>query len=135
MSQKRRQLQSLARSRTAHHAPPPRPRALWILAALLPAAAFAAYIPSLSNGFMNWDDGQYIQQNENLAPLSWHTVAWAFTSTQYAANWHPLTWLSHALDFRLYGQSPAGHHLTNLLLHAANSLLVLLVLHRLTRRL
>jgi Flp pilus assembly protein TadD len=63
------------------------------------------------------------------AGLSWHTVSWALTSTQQA-NWHPLTWLSHALDCELYGLNAGGHHVTNLILHLCNALLLFLLLLR-----
>ena len=58
-------------------------------------------------------------------------IAWAFTS-RHASNWHPLTWLSHMLDCQLYGLTPWGHHLTNVLLHAATAILLFLVLRRMT---
>jgi tetratricopeptide (TPR) repeat protein len=63
--------------------------------------------------------------------LNWRSITWAFT-TGHAANWHPLTWLSHTLDFQLYGLEPSGHHLTSLLLHLASSVLLFLLLNRLT---
>src|SRR5262249_49348239 len=63
--------------------------------------------------------------------LTWDSLRWAFT-TAHAYNWHPLTWLSHMADCELYGLNPAGHHLTSLLLHAANSVLVFLLLRRMT---
>jgi len=55
------------------------------------------------------------------------SIKWAFTTT-YAANWHPLTWLSHLLDYSIYGTFPGGHHLTNLLWHTANTVLLFQVL-------
>ena len=58
-------------------------------------------------------------------------IAWAFTAS-YAANWHPLTWLSHMLDVELFGLNPGPHHVVNLVLHVANTILVWLVLRRLT---
>ena len=61
------------------------------------------------------------------AGLSWHTIVWAFTSTEQA-NWHPLTWLSHALDCQLFHLNPAGHHYTNVLLHAVNAVFLFLLL-------
>src|SRR5579863_9720722 len=63
--------------------------------------------------------------------LGWDTVVWAVRSTE-ASNWHPLTWLSHALDCTLYGLNPAGHHFTNVLLHALNVVLLFLLLLRVT---
>ncbi len=63
--------------------------------------------------------------------LTWETVNWAFVSYD-AGNWHPLTWLSHALDFQMYDQDPAGHHQTSMLLHALNAVLLFWVLWRAT---
>src|SRR5206468_5292447 len=78
-----------------------------------------------------WDDPTYVTANPHLRGLSLSTTAWAFT-TFYTGNWHPLTWLSLALDYEMYGLHPRGYHLTSLFLHVANTLLVFLVLHRLT---
>ncbi len=82
--------------------------------------------------FVDLDDGEYVYTNPAvLRGLSTETVAWAFT-TSHAANWHPLTWLSHALDVTLFGSWPGGHHLTSVALHAANAVLLFLVLHGMT---
>ena len=90
------------------------------------------YWPITHNGFVSFDDPQYILENQHVTSgLTWSGIAWAFGSG-YASNWHPLTWLSHMLDCNLYGLNPAGHHLTNLLLHAAVSLLLFLLLKQAT---
>ena len=74
----------------------------------------------------------YVTENPHvLEGLTWPGVAWAFTSSA-ASNWHPVTWLSHMVDCQLYGLRPAGHHLTNVLLHSANTLLLFLILSRMT---
>ena len=91
-----------------------------------------AYLPVRNNRFINFDDNQYITENSHVKEgLTWDTLKWAFT-TDYAANWHPLTWLSHELDCQLFGLNPAGHHLLNVLLHALNALLLFLILQSLT---
>jgi tetratricopeptide (TPR) repeat protein len=92
----------------------------------------AAFAPSLTHDFLAYDDQAYVTENPHVqAGLTWPGVEWAFRS--YAAsNWHPVTWLSHMLDCQLYGLRPAGHHLTNVLLHIANTLLLFLVLSRMT---
>jgi len=91
-----------------------------------------AYLPVRNNAFINFDDNHYITENTHVkAGLSWDTVTWAFT-TYDAANWHPLTWLSHALDCQLFGMNPAGPHLISVLLHALNAVLLFLVLQSLT---
>jgi hypothetical protein len=89
------------------------------------------YLPVLDAGFLNWDDPPYVTANTAIRSLSWTTVRWAFTTFQEGI-WHPLTWLSLALDHAIYGLTPRGFHLTNLLLHVANTVLVFLVWDRLT---
>jgi tetratricopeptide (TPR) repeat protein len=82
--------------------------------------------------FVSIDDHQYVLKNPHvMSGINRQTVLWAFTSFE-AANWHPLTWLSHAVDCSLYGKRPAGHHLTNLLLHLINTLLLFFVLRVMT---
>jgi len=81
---------------------------------------------------VNYDDPDYIIGNAHVTGgLTWANVVWAFTSND-AANWHPLTWLSHMMDCQLFGVNPAGHHLMNLLFHTANTLLLFLLLTQLT---
>jgi tetratricopeptide (TPR) repeat protein len=83
--------------------------------------------------FVNFDDDQYFSANYHVqSGLTWNGVIWAFR-TGYATNWHPLTWLSLMLDAQLFGTGPGGPHLTNVLLHAANAVLLFLLLKRLTR--
>ena len=108
----------------------------WAAAAILAAVAFVAYLPSLSNGFINWDDDKYVTENPFLRHgLTRESFEWSFTSRVYCSNWHPLTWLAHAADISIWGLNrPRGHHLVNLLLHAANTGLLVLLLQRLTRR-
>jgi len=102
---------------------------------LLAAVTLLVYNPANHYGFIDYDDGRYVYENHHVqAGVTWDTFKWAFTSTDQA-NWHPLTWLSHALDCQLFGLKPAGHHLTNILLHTLNVLLLFLLLARSTRRL
>lgn len=99
-----------------------------ILCLLLVAVTLAVYNPVVHNGFVNYDDDRYVTDNPHLRDgIGWKTISWAFTSLDQA-NWHPLTWLSHALDYRIFHFSPAGHHYTSVLLHAANTLLLFLIL-------
>src|ERR1017187_4761194 len=92
----------------------------------------AIFAPALTHDFLVYDDQVYVTENAHVqAGLTWQGVAWAFRSCA-ASNWHPVTWLSHMLDCQLYGLRPAGHHLTNVLLHTANTLLLFLVLSRMT---
>src|ERR1700690_2277606 len=91
------------------------------------------YWPMLHHNFIGYyDDAAYITENSHVnAGLTGPGIIWAFQSGD-AANWHPLTWISHMLDCQLYGVDPRGHHLTNLLFHIANTLLLFLWLSRLT---
>ena len=105
----------------------------WILCLLLGIGTFALYSPVLGHPFIfNYDDDGYVLNNPHVqAGLTWATFTWAVKSTDYS-NWHPLTWLSHALDCQLYGLDPTGHHLTSLLIHAVNVVLLFLFLARTT---
>jgi tetratricopeptide (TPR) repeat protein len=102
------------------------------LAALLVAASFAAYRPALDAGFVAFDDDAYVYDNPQVAAgLGRDGVYWAFSGA-HASNWHPLTWLSHMADVELFGSAPKGHHFTNVALHAANAVLLFLLLASLT---
>src|ERR1051325_10244922 len=104
-----------------------------LICAALAAATLLVYWPVLHSQFINYDDPDYVTENDHVAGgLTWGGVAWAF-STGHAANWHPVTWLSHMLDVQLFGLRAGGHHLTSLTLHVVNSLLLFLILERLTR--
>jgi len=95
---------------------------------LLFVITLAVYNPVSRNGFVNFDDDRYVTDNPHIKEgLHSSTIRWAFTSID-EGNWHPLTWLSHALDFQLFRLNAAGHHYTSLLLHAANALLLFLIL-------
>jgi len=103
-----------------------------VLCLLLVAVVVVAYNPVTRNGFVNYDDNGYITDNTHLRTgLTWTTVKWAF-STYDQANWHPLTWLSHALDYELFGLKPLGHHYVSVLLHAVNAVLLFLLLQSAT---
>ena len=103
-----------------------------ILSLLLVAATLAFYNPIVHNQFVDFDDLSYIVKNPQVQHgLTWGTVKWSFTTFR-EGNWHPLTWLSHALDYQLFHLNPAGHHYINLLLHAANAVLLFLLFCRAT---
>ncbi len=98
----------------------------------LAIVTFAAYAQVLQNDFIDFDDDHYVTKNADVrAGLTWRGLRWAFTTT-HASNWHPVTWLSHMLDCQLFGLEPGRHHLTSLLLHIANALLLFAVLSRMT---
>jgi len=103
-----------------------------LLCLLLTVGVLASYNPVIHNGFINFDEDGYILDNPHVkAGLTWSTVKWAFTFDN--ANWAPLSWLSHALDCELFGLNPAGHHYMSVLLHAANAVLLFLLLQAATR--
>src|SRR5207237_10784856 len=90
------------------------------------------YAPIMNYPFINYDDNLYVTQNIQVqSGLNWKSVAWAFTTVE-AANYHPIAWLSHELDVELFGLNPAGHHLTSVLLHSLNAVLLFLLLARAT---
>jgi protein O-mannosyl-transferase len=98
-----------------------------VLCLLLVVVTLAVYNSVIHNGFINFDDPEYITHNPHItAGLTGDTLRWSFFSF-YQANWHPLTWISHALDYQLFHANPAGHHYVNVLLHAANAMLLFLL--------
>lgn len=99
-----------------------------VVCLLIVAATLLVYNPANRHPFVNYDDDRYVTDNVHIrGGLNWSTIAWAFTSTEQA-NWHPLTWLSHALDCQLFRLNPAGHHFTSLVIHALNAVLLFLLL-------
>ncbi len=129
-----------AKARVARRpASKPQPRTDWtlVLGFVLIVATVAVYYPVHSNPFANFDDGPYVYANPHVqSGISWGTVKWAFTSfgsvTPDVPDWHPLAWLSHALDTQMFGTGPAGPHDVNLLLHVVNVILLFWVLRRAT---
>ena len=107
----------------------------WLVPAISAAlllAVLAVFGQTIHHEFVNIDDTLFIQQNPLVVHgLTWQSVAQAFREP-HAANWIPLTWISHAIDWDLYGDNAGGHHLTNVLLHAATTVLLFLALWRMT---
>ncbi|MGH7940055.1 MAG: hypothetical protein ACREFR_03165, partial [Limisphaerales bacterium] len=107
---------------------------LWVCLALA-AITSAAFIGVAHCSFISLDDRVYVAANPPVElGLCWSSVKWAF-ETLHAGYWIPVTWLSHMLDCQLYGLNPGGHHVTNLIFHLANTVLLFLLLERLTARL
>jgi hypothetical protein len=101
----------------------------------LVALSLAVYSQVMGHPFISYDDPPYITENPIVREgLTKEGIIWAFT-TMHEANWHPLTWLSHMADVELFGLSPGGHHLVNLLLHIANTVLLFLVLFTMSGKL
>ena len=97
--------------------------------ALLFLFTLLLYARALKNGFVNYDDPGYVTRNSQVQQgLTLRSVYWAFTTTS-EANWHPLTWLSHMADMQAFGENPAAHHFTSILLHACNAVLLFLLLY------
>lgn len=114
----------------------PAPRLDWRIvatAALLAALAIALFASLRTAGFIGLDDPGYVHANPHVtAGFNASSFAWAWSMSGYAANWHPLTWLSHMLDVELFGVWAGGHHLTSVLWHALNTSLLFLLLYRMT---
>ena len=108
-----------------------RPR---LIALLLALVTLAVYLPVVNNGFILYDDGDYVTQNRMVqGGLTFEGIKWAFTTFD-AANWHPLTWLSHMADCQLFGVNAAGSHFVNALIHAINTVLLFALWLQMTRR-
>ncbi len=103
-----------------------------IVSVVLIMATLAVYWQVQNHEFVNYDDDLYVTDNPHVkAGLTREGAIWAFVAT-HAGNWHPLTWLSHMLDCEVYGVNPWGHHLTNLLLHIGNTILLFLLFRHVT---
>jgi tetratricopeptide (TPR) repeat protein len=109
------------------------PLPVWLMATVLVLVTVALYWPALQCGFVDYDDNVYVTENPHVENgLTWAGVKWAFYNTQQAAYWAPMMWLSHELACQFFGLNPWGHHLINVLLHAANVVLVFFLLRQLT---
>ncbi|MGO9136445.1 MAG: tetratricopeptide repeat protein [Syntrophales bacterium] len=107
----------------------------WVLAicAVLSLTTLGVFWQVSSHTFISFDDGDYVAKNLYVQDgLTWSGIVWAFSGS-HAHNWHPLTWLSHMLDCQLFGLNAGMHHLANVLFHIANSILLFLVLYRMTK--
>ena len=105
--------------------------ARFFVAIIVSFITFLLYVPSLQNGFVNWDDDLYVYDNPGIRKLDLQFLFQAFSEFHASGNWHPLTLISHAMDYAVWGLNPLGHHLTNNLLHAINTFLVILLVVRL----
>lgn len=97
--------------------------ALWIVALPIVLLTLLVYLPALDNQFVNWDDPQVILDNRYIRSITSESLEWMFTSFN-TGNWIPLTRLSHAMAFSLFGPNPKMHHLVNVALHGLNTLVV-----------
>src|SRR6202035_2313942 len=107
-------------------------RTVIALSLLLVLGTFLLYSSVRTHDFINYDDKDYVLDNPHVtAGLNWETVRWSLTANEQA-NWHPLTWLSHALDCQVFGLDAGYHHVSNLLIHALNVLLLFWLLQQAT---
>ena len=106
-----------------------------IICIALAITTLAVYWQVGNHEFISFDDNDYVTENRHVQTgLTSGNITWAFT-TFHAGNWHPLTWISHMLDCQLFGLKPGLHHLVNLFFHMANTLLLFLILRRMTNAL
>src|SRR4051812_40303401 len=105
------------------------------ISAALIILTLAVFSPVVRNEFVNYDDPEYVTANLHVqGGFTWPNLKWAFsTGPGHASNWHPVTWLSHMLDYKLFKDNPAAHHLMNAGLHSANVALLFLLLWTMTR--
>jgi tetratricopeptide (TPR) repeat protein len=104
-----------------------------LICILLAVVTLVVFSPATRHDFVNYDDPDYVSANRQVqGSLTFANIKWAFDIKGHASNWHPLTWLSHMLDWQLFGQQPGMFHFVSLLFHAANAVLLFLILTRLT---
>ena len=101
-----------------------------LIASLVGVVTFIVFLPALRNEFINWDDNEYVYENPFIRSLDARLLKSAFWGF-HAGNWHPLTWISHAIDYSIWGLNPLGHHLTNNILHALNTIMLVLLVMQL----
>src|SRR5881628_1712023 len=137
MSRKSKASNREVASRPQHSQPPPheRPepvaRALlqgwlsWLVPLGIAFSTFAAFLPTLQNHFVSWDDDKNFLENPHYRGLSWTHLHWMWTT--HLGHYIPLTWMTLGLDYLVWGMNPVGYHLTSLLLHTANAGLFYLI--------
>ena len=111
----------------------PKNKQIQLIYLLLTVITLIAFWQVNQCDFINLDDPLYVTDNTHIMNgITWEAVRWAFTSV-YANFWHPLTMISHMVDVQLFGLNPHGHHMTSLLFHIANTLLLFFILDRMTK--
>jgi tetratricopeptide (TPR) repeat protein len=117
----------------AEKAPGARARLVYLsIPALIALITFLVFLPTLQNGFVNWDDDAFLLENPHYRGLSWKHLRWMFT-TCYLGSCMPLNYVSYGLDYLIWGMNPLGYHLSSLLFHAANAVLFYFLSLRLLR--
>jgi tetratricopeptide (TPR) repeat protein len=105
---------------------------LFIVSFLVSLITILVYLPALQNDFVNWDDNEYVYENPNIQSIGIKSIKWMLTAF-HSANWHPVTWFSHAIDYAIWGLNPMGHHLTSVIFHGLNTILVVVLITHLIR--
>src|SRR5712691_814968 len=104
----------------------------WLIPVLIALVTVAAFLPTLHNQFVNWDDDENFLDNPHYRGLGWTQLHWMWTT--HLGHYIPLTWMTLGLDYLLWGMNPVGYHLTSLLLHAANAVVFFVVVRRILTR-
>src|SRR3989454_383417 len=104
----------------------------WLAPLLVALLTLTAFLPTLQNQFVSWDDDKNFLENPHYRGLGWTHLRWMWTT--HLGHYIPLTWMTLGLDYLLWGMNPLGYHLTNLLLHAANAVVFFFVVRRLLTR-
>src|SRR5881396_482688 len=104
----------------------------WLVPLLVVLCTLAAFLPTLQNHFVNWDDDKNFLDNPYYRGLAWTQLRWMWTT--HLGHYIPLTWMTFGLDYLLWGMNPLGYHLTNLLLHSANGVVFFFVVCRILAR-
>src|SRR4051812_35529797 len=102
----------------------------WLVPAIVAVATIVAFLPILENGFVDWDDDKNFVNNPNFRGLGLDQLRWMWT-TFHMGHYVPLSWMTLGLDYRVWGMNPVGYHLTSLLLHAANAVVVFALIRQL----
>src|SRR5437667_1698141 len=105
----------------------------WLAPLLVVLCTLAAFLPTLQNQFVNWDDDKNFLDNHHYRGLTWQQLSWMWT-TFHMGHYIPLTWMTFGLDYLLWGMNPLGYHLTNLLLRSANGVVFFFVVCRILAR-
>ena len=102
---------------------------VWAFAFIIAFITICVYLPALKNDFVNWDDPSHVCENPYIKSLDLESFKWMFSFQ--LSNWIPFTWLSHAIDYAIWGLNPMGHHLTSIIFHGLNTFLVIILITRL----
>jgi protein O-mannosyl-transferase len=109
----------------------PSGQAFWVLGTVVAVMTLAVFLPSVRNGWVNWDDADNFLGNPHFRGLGWANIRWILAGSVQDAHWIPLTWLTLSIDYVMWGMNPAGYHLTSAVIHAVNAFLCYALAYRL----